>query len=83
MQSTTQTATTTTATSANVPVLLAAAAVQRAAAPKRDVRLRDEFGPIRGRRVLDAADVEITAGDDVDEFGRRLSARSLLAYALC
>ena len=60
-------------------VLAAANSVRAAATPKRNVTLRDEFGPIRGRRVLERA-VDVL-DIDVDELGRSHH-RSAVAYAL-
>jgi hypothetical protein len=69
----------TTSTPPLLDVLAAAEAVARASTPRRSVTLRDEFGPIRGRRLLDR-DTEVL-DLDVDELGRS-SHRAQIAWAI-
>jgi hypothetical protein len=65
----------------NHTVLVAADAVARAATPRRNQTLRDEFGPIRGRRML-SGDLSIEPIDtEVDELGRS-HYRAQLAWAI-
>ena len=70
-----------TATTDHTVLAAAADAVARAATPRRNQTLRDEFGPIRGRRML-SGDLSIQPIDtDVDELGRS-HYRAQLAWAI-
>jgi hypothetical protein len=62
----------------NLDLLAAAARVAAACTPRRRVTLRDEFGPIRGRRFLTAPTA--VADLDTDELGRQPSRRSTIAW---
>lgn len=70
-----------TTTAINHDVVAAAAAVQRAATPRRKLTLVDEFGPFRGRPFLADAD-----GASLADFASELadmpatSSRGDLAY---
>lgn len=62
-----------------IDLLAAAASVRRAATPKRNLTLRDEFGPIRGRRFLEGP-IPPAAAPLEDLHGRTPSASALTAW---
>ena len=70
----------------NVQIAAAAeiVAAMATSTPRRKLTLVDEYGPFRGRPFFSASTpVQQPVDADVDDFGRRLSARGELAWAAC
>jgi hypothetical protein len=63
----------------SIDLLAAAAAVAAACTPRRKMTLRDEHGPIRGRRFLNA---DVVVGSRASTEGRPDSRRAQLAWEM-